>query len=343
MQKYFVYFYGFDTIEKNISFYNIFFMAEYEIQNARFFSSDSGMHFAPLVVKELGVSLSPLTISKFSCGELYVRYDESIRGRHVFLFHTIRPGSVNDDFMELFLLCNAARQSFAKSVHVVLPHLGYARQDKIHDARETISAKLMADLMVQSGANHVITLHLHSDQTQGFFDVPVDNINTQKIFIEYFSKKIQQSSQEFLVVSPDAGGAKYAKKFADQLGVNLAIMHKSRPAHNQSEVHEVVGNIEGKTCILVDDIVDTAGSVVAAKKALIQHGANPEVYLCATHPVFSGSAEARLKESQFKEIVISDSLPLKSDLPEITVISSAPLLANIISNVLQQRSVSGLF
>lgn len=318
-------------------------MAEYEIQNARFFSSASGMHFAPKVVESLDVELSPLTVSRFSCGEIYVRYDESIRGQHVFLFHTIRPESVNDDFMELFLLCSAARQSFAKSIHVVLPHFGYARQDKIHDARETISAKLMADLMVQSGADHVITLHLHSDQTQGFFDVPLDNVSTQKLFVEYFQEKIENSSEDFIVVSPDAGGAKYAKKFADQLGLDLAIMHKSRPAHNQAEVTEVVGEIEGKTCILVDDIVDTAGSVCAAKNALVANGAKPNVYLCATHPVFSGPALDRLQEANFREVVVSDSIPLQTDLESLHVLSAAPLLANIISNVLQHKSVSRLF
>ncbi len=306
----------------------------------KFFSSKAGSHFASKVTDELGVTLSSLTVKKFSCGEIYVKYDESIRGKHVFLFHTIRPEKVNDDFMELFLLCDAAKQSFAKNIHVVLPHFGYSRQDKIHDAREGISAKLMADLMVKSGASHMITLHLHSDQTQGFFDVPVDNVNTQKMFIEYFKEK---NIDDFLIVSPDAGGAKYAKKFADQLGVDLAIMHKSRPAHNQAEVNEVVGDIKGKTCILVDDMVDTAGTICAAQKALIKHGANPDVYLCATHPIFSGPAIERLKNSGFKEIVISDSIPLQEELRNCTILSCAPLLAQIIKNIISERSVSELF
>lgn len=314
-------------------------MDGYDINETRFFSSEAGKSFGEKIVQLLGVNLSPLKVSTFSCGEIYVRYDESIRGKHVFLFHTIRTENVNNDFIELFLLCSAAKQSFAKSVHVVIPHFGYARQDKIHDSRETISAKLMANLLVKSGADHIITLHLHSDQIQGFFDVPVDNICSQKLFLDYFKKK---NISSFLVVSPDAGGAKYAKKFADELGVDLAIMHKSRPAHNQSEIVEVVGNIEGKTCILVDDIVDTAGSVTAAKKALVEKGANPDVYLCATHPVFSGSAISRLKEAGFKEVVVSDSIPISKEkkFEGLTVLSTANLLANIIQNVVEKKSIS---
>lgn len=317
-------------------------MEPYSLENTRFFCGSGGAEFGQDIAKELGIEMSPLTIKEFSCGELYVRYDESIRGKNVFLFHTIRPGMVNQDFMELFLLCSAARQSFASSIHVVLPHFGYSRQDKIHDARETISAKLMADLLVKSGMNHMITLHLHSDQTQGFFDVPVDNISIQKTFVKYFKAK---KRDDFLVVSPDAGGAKMAKKFADSLGVDLAIMHKSRPAHNEAEVTEVVGDIAGKTCILVDDMIDTAGSVCAARQALLDNGANEEVYLCATHPIFSGPALARLESAGFAEVVVSDSIPLAKDstLSSIKVLSSAPLLAEIIKNILDQKSVSALY
>lgn len=328
-----------DTINVNFSYY-IPMSEDYNFSNARFFCGSGGIDFGEKVAKELGVEISPSTIKEFSCGEKYVRYDETVRGKDVFLFHTIRTNKVNEDFMELFLLCNAAKQSFAKTVHVILPHYGYARQDKIHDARETISAKLMADLLVKSGANHVITLHLHSDQIQGFFDVPLDNISTMKMFVNYFKNK---DVSDLMIVSPDAGGAKSAKKFADLLGVDLAIMHKTRPAHNVAEVTEVVGEIEGKTCILVDDIVDTAGSVCAAKKALIAHGANEDVYLCATHPVFSGPAVDRLNEAKFKEIVVSDSIPVQGEIPALHVLSAAPLLSEIIKNVVAEKSVSGLY
>jgi ribose-phosphate pyrophosphokinase len=315
-------------------------MFEKEIQNAKFFSSKAGMHYATEVMNFLGKDLSPLHVSSFSCGELYVKYKESIRGRHVFIFHSIRPESTNNDFIELFLLCNAAKQSFAQSVHVVLPHFGYARQDKIHDAREPISAKLMANLITTSGANHVITLHLHSYQIQGFFDIPVDNVSMRKQFVSYFKEK---TNEDFLIVSPDVGGAKYAKQFADDLGVDLAILHKTRPAHNEAEITEVVGNIKGKTCILVDDMVDTGGSVCVAKKALLNNGANESIYLCATHPIFSGNAISRLKDAKFKEIIVSDSIPLAENSLPIKVISSASLFAKIIESILYQKSVSVLF
>ena len=314
------------------------------ILNSRFFSSEAGMHFATKTTENLQVTLSELTIKKFSCGEFYVKYNESLRGRDIFLFHTIRPGTINEDFMQLFLLCDAARQSVAKSITVILPHFGYSRQDKIHDAREGISAKLMADLLVKSGMSHMVTLHFHSDQTQGFFDVPVDNVNTHNMFVNHF-KKIQetQNIQDFIVVSPDAGGAKFAKSFADKLGVDLAIMHKSRPKHNQAEISEVVGDVKGKTCIFVDDMVDTAGTICAAKDALAKYGANSEVYLCATHAIFSGPAVERLNNANFEEIVITDSIPLQAEVKNCTVLSSSELLANIIRNTLDQKSVSELF
>jgi len=315
-------------------------MAKQDYKNTRFFAGTAGEYFAKEITDNLGVELLTTTVKKFSCGELYVKYNHSIRGKDVFLFHTIRPGSINEDFMELFMLCSAAKQSFAHSVNVVLPHFGYSRQDKIHDSRETISAKLMADLLVTSGMTSMITLHLHADQIQGFFDVPVDNIHMQKMFVDHFKKK---NLENVMVVSPDAGGAKFAKKFADDLGVDLAIMHKSRPVHNVAEVNEVVGDITGKTCILVDDMVDTAGSITAARKVLIEHGANEDIYLCATHPIFSGPAVERLNKANFKEIVVSNSIPTDPTITNLNVISAAPLLANVIRNIIEDKSISDLY
>ena len=315
-------------------------MSKHDYKNARFFTGTSGEYFASEITDILGVKLLETTVKKFSCGELYVKYNESIRGKDVFLFHTIRPGSINEDFMELFMLCSAAKQSFAHSVNVVLPHFAYSRQDKIHDSRETISAKLMADLLVTSGMTSMITLHLHADQIQGFFDVPVDNVHMQKMFVEHFKQK---NIENLMVVSPDAGGAKSAKKFADALGVDLAIMHKSRPAHNVAEVNEVVGDIQGKTCILVDDMVDTAGSITAARQALIEHGANEDIYLCATHPIFSGPAVERLNNANFKEIVVSNSIPTDPTIKNLNVLSSAPLLAGIIQNIIEDKPISDLY
>jgi len=306
----------------------------------KIFSATSHEALAEEMARELGVPLGKRTIKKFSCGEIYVNYDETVRGCPVFLVGTIRPNKIHRDFFELFLMADAAKRSFAKSVHIIVPHFGYSRQDKIHLARESISMKLCADLMTTSGADHVITLHLHADQSQAFFNVPVDNLNPHHIFVEYFQKK---NLSDMVVVSPDAGGAKEAKKFANALGADLAILHKSRPAHNESEVSHVIGNVAGKTAILYDDMVDTAGSICNAKKAILAAGANKEVYLCATHPIFSGPAEERLREAKFKEIVTTNSLPLSFDLPDLTQISIAPLMAHVVENVLEERSVSELY
>lgn len=305
----------------------------------KIFSGSSHPRLAETIAKKLGKKLSPVTIKPFSCGETYVKYEESFRGQDVFIVQTCRTDHMNEDLMELFLLIDAARQSFARKVHVILPYFAYSRQDKIHAAREGISAKLMADLMVTAGVDHVVTLHLHTDQIQGFFDVPLDNLNPQRLFVEYIRNK---NIKDVVVVSPDAGGAKSAKKFADDLGVPLAIMHKQRPEHNQSEVTHIIGDVKGKTPVIVDDMVDTAGSVSAAKQALVDSGANDEVYLCATHAIFSGPARERLSNANFAEIVCTDSLPVDEPPTGFKILSVADLLADVVTNVTEQRSVSQL-
>lgn len=311
------------------------------MNHAKFFATSAHLPLAEEITKILGVPLGKRTLKKFSCGEIYINYDETVRGQDVFLITTIRPNFVHEDFFELFLMCDAARRSFAKSVHVIVPHFGYSRQDKIHSARESISMKLCADLLTKSGADHVITLNLHADQSQAFFDVPVDNLMPRRMFVEYFQKK---NLSDAVVVSPDAGGAKMAKKFADSLGVDLAILHKNRPDHNASEVSHLIGNVSGKTPILYDDMIDTAGSVCNAKKALEQNGCNPDVYLCATHPIFSGPAINRLKEAKFKEIVVTNSIPLPKDsIPSLQQVSIAPLISMVVNSVLNEKSVSELY
>jgi ribose-phosphate pyrophosphokinase len=308
----------------------------------RIFSGSVHPQLAAEISSELDTPLSKLTLKKFACGEIYVNLEDSVRGKQVFIVNTINRETVNENFMETFLLCDAAKRSFAKEVHVILPHFGYARQDKIHRARESISAKLMADLLVQSGADHLLTLHLHADQIQAFFDIPVDNLNAKHLF----AKKIRDENlQNPVVVSPDAGGAKVAKKFADLINADLAILHKTRPDHNTAEINEVIGDVQGKTPVLIDDLVDTAGSVVGAKKALLEHGANEEVYLVATHPVFSGPAVERLQEANFHKILVANSLPLPLNANKLNIetISVAPLISHVIENILNDRSVSELY
>lgn len=311
------------------------------MKTAKIFSTNSHISLATEIAKKLNMELGKRTLKKFSCGEIYINYDESVRGHDVFLVGTIRPNNVHEDFFELFLMCDAARRSFAKSVHVIIPHFGYSRQDKIHSARESISMKLCADLLTKSGANHVITLNLHADQSQAFFNVPVDNLSPRRMFVHYFKEK---GISDVVVVSPDAGGAKTAKKFADELGVDLAILHKSRPKHNVSEVSHLIGDVAGKTPILVDDMIDTAGSVCAAKKALEKNGCKKNVYLCASHAIFSGPAIERLHEANFKEIVVTNSIPVNAKkLPSVKQISIAPLMAHVVDNVMHEKSVSELY
>ena len=236
-------------------------------------------------------------------------------------------------------MLDSLKRSFAGRIHVVMPHYAYARQDRVATPREPISAKLVADLISAAGADHVIAMKFHSDQEQGFFNFPVDNVDTCKLFTEYFMEK---DIEDLVVVSPDAGGAKDARKLADMLGASLAIIHKQRPAHNKSVVTHVVGDVEGKTCILFDDMVDTAGSVTAAVKALKKMGANKDIYLAATHSVFSGPATDRLSKAGFKEVVVTDSIPVptKRRFRGLKILSVAPLLAKVIQSVHEDKSVT---
>ena len=306
------------------------------------FAGSSHPELAKEIAKKLKKPLGKVKLTTFSCGEKYVVYEETMRGKEVFIIQTCREGMVNADYMELFLMIDAAKLSFATKIHVILPHFGYARQDKVHTPREPISAKLMADLLVQAGADHVITFELHSDQNQAFFDVPVDNINVHRLYAKYFQKK---KLKNIIVVSPDAGGAKKAKAFADDLGAPIAILHKVRPKHNVATTTHVVGDVKGKTCIIYDDMIDTAGSVMAAHNALIKHGANKDIYLAATHPIFSGPAIKRFKEAKFKEVVVTNTMPISKEkqFKGLKQISIAPLIADIIGSITHQKSVSSLF
>ncbi|MBN2096107.1 ribose-phosphate diphosphokinase [Candidatus Peregrinibacteria bacterium] len=305
------------------------------------FSGSSHPELATELARALKKKPGEIKLSTFSCGEKYVALQQTIRGQEVFILQTCRDQFVNEDYIELFLMINAAKLSFAEKVHVILPHFGYARQDKVHVPREPISAKVMADLLVTAGADHVITFELHSDQNQAFFDVPVDNVIVHRLFSDYFKKK---NLKNVTVVSPDAGGAKNAKRFADDLGAPIAILHKKRPEHNQSAVTHVVGDVKGRTCIVYDDMIDTAGSVANAAEALKGQGAK-DLYLAATHPIFSGPAVKRLSKAGYKEVVVTNTMPLPKEkkFKGLKQISIAPLLANIISSVTQHKSASKWF
>ena len=302
-------------------------------------SGTSHPALAKEIAKELDVPLLPMEISRFSSNEIYAHLENSIRGKEVILVQTCTQ-NVNEDYMETFVLLDTLKRSFAEKIHLIMPHFGYARQDRQAKVREPISARLFSSLLSKAGADHILTLNLHSDQIQGFFDVVTDNLSTRKLFAKYFHDK---KLEDAVVLSPDTGGAKAAEKFAKKLGIPLAILHKTRPKHNVSEVSHVIGDIKGKNVIIYDDMIDTAGTITNAKQALIDNGANPEgIYLAATHAVFSGPAIDRLKKAKFTEVVVTNSIPIPKDkeFEGLKVISIAPLISMVMHSVIEHESAS---
>lgn len=297
----------------------------------KLFAGTSHPELAAAVSKLLKIPLTPIDLRRFASNEIYAKPSETVRNADVFVIQT-GTQRVNEDMMELFIMLDSFKRSFAAKAHVIIPYFPYARQDRVATPREPISAKLMADLVSKAGADHVITFALHSDQEQGFFDFPVDNLSVRMLFADYFKKK---KIADFTVVSPDVGGTKEAHRFARLLGADLAIINKMRPHPNVSEITHVVGNVVGRTCLIYDDLVDTAGSVANAAKELRKHGANKDIYLAATHAVLSGDAHKKLRAAKFKEIVFTDTIPMPKAkrLANIKILSIAPLLANIIQNV----------
>jgi ribose-phosphate pyrophosphokinase len=292
------------------------------------------------IARHLGVELGNIKISKFANGEIYVRYLESVRGADIFLVQSIcQP--VNSAIMELLIMIDAAKRASARCITAVIPHYGYARQDKKSAAREPITAKLVADLLTTAGAERVITMDLHQGQIQGFFNQPVNHLTALPILADYFEGL---KLENMVIVSPDVGRVKAAKKMADMLGASLAILHKGRPEHNVAEITHVIGEVEGKNCILADDMIDTAGSVTEGARALLQKGAS-KVWVAATHGIFSPPAFERLDGAPLEEVVITNTLPVPEERQhgKIRVLSVAPLFARAIQNVYNDESVSELF
>ena len=295
------------------------------------------------IAHQLQINLGDIETKTFSNGEIYMRYRENVRGSDVFLIQSTSP-PVNDNLMELLIMIQAARLASARRITAVMPWLGYCRQDKKSAGREPISAKLVADLLQVAGADRVLTMDLHQGQVQGFFNIPVDHMTALSILAGYFRLK-QIPEEGMVVVSPDVGGSKRAKKFADKLGaVDLAILNKTRPEHNVAEIMEVIGDVKGKVAVMVDDIIDTAGTVTAGAEVLMDMGAS-EVYVTATHPVLSGPAYERLEASPVKEVVVTDTVPLNTEkkTSKIKVLSIATTLADTIQSVFRDESVSRLF
>ncbi|MCI2241388.1 ribose-phosphate diphosphokinase [Adlercreutzia faecimuris] len=307
------------------------------------FSGSVNPELADKVANELGVSLGNVKLERFSNGEIYARYLDSVRGADVFLIQSVAGDRINDALMELLIMADAAKRASARTITAVITHYGYARQDRKAAAREPITAKLVANLITSSGITRVMSIDLHQGQIQGFFDMPVDHLTALPILADYFKAKNLDHSK-LCVVSPDVGRAKAAKKLSDMLEADLAIMHKGRPGHNKAEITALIGDVAGKICVLNDDMIDTGGSVVAAVETLKNKGAE-KIYVCCTHPVFSGPGLDRMANLDVEEVVVCDTIPvpLEKQTGKIKVISVAPLFARAIANVYSNRSVSDLF
>lgn len=307
------------------------------------FSGSVSPELADRIADQLGVDLGSVKLEKFANGEIYARYLESVRGADVFLIQSVAGEHVNDALMELLIMADAAKRASARTITAVITHYGYARQDRKAAAREPITAKLVANLISTAGINRVMTIDLHQGQIQGFFDMPVDHLTALPILADYFKAK-NFPKDKVCIVSPDVGRAKAAKKLSDMMEADLAIMHKGRPGHNKAEITALIGDVNGKICIVNDDMIDTAGTIAAAASTLKANGAK-EVYICCTHPVFSGPAYERLENAPVEEVVVCDTIPvpLEKQSGKIKVVSVAPLFARAIANVYSNGSVSDLF
>lgn len=317
-------------------------MEHYSDPNLKIFALSSNRPLAQKIAEQVGVELGKVSVTHFSDGEIKINIDESIRGDHVYIVQsTSYP--VNDNLMELLIMIDALRRASAKTINVVLPYYGYARQDRKAQSREPITAKLVANMITQAGADRVLTLDLHAAQIQGFFDIPVDHLLGAPLLANYFLEN-NFKDKDIVVVSPDHGGVTRARKLAEFLHAPIAIIDKRRPKANVAEVMNIIGDVKGKVAVLIDDMIDTAGTITLAAKALQDAGAI-EVYACCTHPVLSGPALDRLNASVIKEVVVTDSIQVPEEKTggKIVQVSVDQLMAEAIRRIHENRSVSPLF
>ena len=308
------------------------------------FTGNANKKFALDVCKSLRMPLGDCEVKTFSDGEIAVNINESVRGYDIYLIQPTCP-PVNNNIMESLILIDAFKRASAGRINAVIPYYGYARQDRKTRGRDPITAKLIANLFERAGADRIITMDLHAGQIQGYFDIPVDHLMAAKTLANYFSKIIKENpGEEFVVASPDLGGVTRARKFADFLHTSIVIIEKFRPRPNVSEVMNIIGDIEGKNVIIIDDIIDTAGTITNAVDALKARGAK-KVYITATHGLFSGPAYERIQKSDIEKCVVTDTIPLKEgvDTSKIEVISVAPYFARVIRRINNDESVSVLF
>lgn len=305
------------------------------------FALNSNVPLAKQIAERIGVPLSKCDVERFSDGEIQINIDESVRGKDVYLVQST-SAPVNDNLMELLIMIDAVRRASARTVNIVMPYYGYARQDRKTRAREPITAKLVADMLQTAGANRVLSLDLHAPQIQGFFDIPVDNLMGAPLLADYFLRHDLQ--KDAVVVSPDHGGVTRARKLAEFLGTSIAIVDKRRPKANVAEVMNIIGDVKGKRAIIIDDMIDTAGTITLAAQALMDAGAT-EVYASATHAVLSGPAIDRLNNSCIKNLVLTDSInqPAEKRLDKMQLVSVGPLMGDAIKCIQNHEPLSPLF
>ena len=311
------------------------------------FCGNSNPKFAQTICDELGIPMGKAEVKHFADGEASVSLEETVRGADVFLIQsTCKP--VNDHLMELLVMIDACRRASAGRITAVIPYFGYARQDRKAKSRDPISAKLVANMLTAAGADRILTMDLHASQIQGFFDIPLDHLLGNVSFVDYYLKKFpedQYNHEDFVVVSPDVGSVGRVRNFAAKVHMGLAIVDKRRPKANVSEVMNIIGDVKGKTCILYDDMVDTAGSLCNAAKALVEIGGAKEVYACATHGVLSGPAYERLEDSPIQEMVFLNTIPELRNTPsgKIKFLDVAPVFARAIEHIHGATSIADLF
>ncbi len=306
----------------------------------KIFTGNANPKLAESIGAHLGVELGLAEVARFKDGEISIKIKETVRGREVFVVQpTHQPTHAH--LMELLLMIDAMKRASAKMIAAVIPYYGYARQDRKTQPRDSIGAKLVANLLTAAGADRILTMDLHADQIQGFFDIPVDNLRALPIIQDYLlSKKLKN----LMVVAPDVGGVVRARKLANRLNCPMAIIDKRRPYANVSEVMNVIGNVEGMTCVLFDDMIDTGGTIVNSAEALVKKGA-AEVYACCTHAIFSGQAPENLQDSSIKEVIVTDTvnLPPERIFPKLKVLTVANLFGEAIRRIFEEQPVSKLF
>ena len=308
----------------------------------KLFSGRSNTKLAQEIADYLGTSIGPMVVKNFADGEIYVQVKESVRGDDVFIIQPL-CNPVNENLMELLIIIDAFKRASAKTITAVIPYYGYARQDRKTSGREAITAKLVADLLTTAGADRILAMDLHTGQIQGFFNILVDHIFATSILTNYI-KSLKMNPDDMVAVSPDTGGVQRTRHFAKSIGCPLAIIDKRRDKHNEAIASHVIGDVKDKICVMFDDIIDTAGTICEASKLLKREGAK-EVYVCAVHPVFSGSAIERLTNAPIKECIVTNTIPLDMDkMPaKIKQLSVAPLLGTAIARIHDDESVSSLF